>query len=232
MKCQICQSEIEDNALFCPHCGAKVASDPTAQGAPSSSVNSLGMGYAPFPIKFHSTYIFVVSLILMILGALAWIIGISSASSVSNFIQEYYSAMTQTQRDLFNELLAYVRGENWFMFFSFGSTLVLMIFSIGLKSKTKENYRIEIVTKQAKQQFIMAIVALVIASAFVIFEIVAINRVMEITTLLGVDAIADMTSLIFPIAKVGLLIPCIFMAQSSIKKVKESYKPVLKTYIF
>ncbi len=218
MKCPICQSEIEDNSLYCPKCGARILANQTPQSAPA--VHTMDLYGRPIVFKnygkYYSRYIFVVSLVLMILGAIGWIIGLASSSSLAGQLALYGSYLTPTELALYNRLLTLMRGENWLILGGFATTLILMIFAVVLKRRTQDSNNEASVLKQVKIQLGAAIAALVLAVAFVIYEAIAIDTIPSIVAALGLDLATGPTALIIPAAKAGLLIPAVVISFKSL----------------
>jgi len=224
MKCSSCKAEISDNASFCPNCGARVDSGWPQQTTPSpaTATGFAGIGYVP--VRIHSTYIYVVSLILMILGAIGWFMGVSTAADLSSTIDAYGSSMLPSQLALFNQMLSLVQSENIFILATFATTLVLMIFAVSIKRKSQLGVPLPDVMKLARIQFGAALIALAVAVGFVAFEAFAIGLSNDIAAALGIDAITSYNALIVPVAKVGLLIPCVTQALSALKTIPSIYK--------
>lgn len=208
MNCKHCSQPITDNAAFCPNCGNPIEKD--IYERPSSTTYSQQLTR-----QGYSKYIFVVSLVLMIILVVNLITSFNSLDTLQLQIQSLSSSLTSTQLGLFNKMITLAQVETAFVFLNFALTLSLMIIAAMLRKKAKMNMAPQ--KPLLKAQFYLSIAAVAGGVIFVIYEIIVMQKLNSIAAELGVDSTAGISYLILPITFVGLLIPCIFKSLETLK---------------
>lgn len=210
MICKNCSQHVTEGASFCPSCGAPINEDTYERPSKVKQASPAGQGG-------YSKYIFVVSLILMIIFILNVFTSFNSLESFNELLIENANFLTTTELGLFNKMIGLVQGEAALIFINFALSLALMIVASMLKNKMKRNEESPI--SLLKAQFILSIGASVSSVVYVIYEIIALSQLSKIALELESFVVTtSYTSLIFPIAIAGLLIPCIFKSLSLLKK--------------
>ncbi|MFA5687266.1 MAG: zinc ribbon domain-containing protein [Bacilli bacterium] len=208
MNCKNCSYPLKESDSYCPNCGSPVEKD-IYQRPTKTNSNRQVFGQS------YSKYIFVVSLVLMIILVLNLSTAFNSLSGLKGEIQANASSLTSEQLSLFNKMLTLSQVETAFIFLNFGATLTLMIIAAMLRKKAKLNVAPE--EALLKTQFYLSIAAVALGTIFVIYEIIALQKLNDIANQLGAAVHFGFSYLVLPITFVALLIPCIFKSLSVLR---------------
>ncbi len=214
MNCPVCQQVVDENSRFCTHCGHPMqAPIPPVPTAPTQVT----------PMKFHSSYIFVVSLIFMILLAFALFGDMSSVTDLRELLVTYGASLTPNEEAQITWLSTLVSIEGVFNAILMGVSLTLMIFASSIKKKAAERFPKEDLIKKAKMQRLFAIILLAGFVVYFGFELYASRAINIVYQNLGIAA-QDFTSVFFSTAvRIGLSIPMVIKSVSRLHRVETSY---------
>jgi|GEM_PF-5126084 heme/copper-type cytochrome/quinol oxidase subunit 2 len=187
MFCRKCGKAIPDGSVFCPECGASQKEKPHA-------------GVSEGPVKIHSTYIFVVSLIFVIVSGLALISGLTTFTATMSeaSVDGGYKFLSALELLLNSVILTL--------------TIFLLVYASSIKKRVESNEPREEVMKALHLQTVFAIVTLIAFGVFLVFEILFMIYVASEGNL-TLTLIASFTSrFLNAAAKIGLSVPLVITA--------------------